>query len=251
MTAGSAIDRADQLRPNNEFADEVKRGWLRECDARLRSDVVEKYAKGALTDVGADLYEEENLAYDTMLLVPDSYSALYPHWLCAQIDLALGETARAANELQLYNDAVQSFGAWLRRTWPERGGAGVTAGRVIRMAEQMRPDYDFSPMLKQNWLRECDARLRRNVVEKNLCGEFDAVGADVNWMDGLDEETCLLAGETHSSIYTHWLCAQMDFAKGDANRAVNEMELYNEAVQEFAIWMRRRHTPAGGAQWRY
>ena len=37
--------------------------------------------------------------------------------LAAQMDLALGETARAANELQLYTSYVQEFAAWVRRNY--------------------------------------------------------------------------------------------------------------------------------------
>ena len=48
--------------------------------------------------------------------------ALYPHWLAAQMDLALGETARAANELQLYTSYVQEFAAWVRRKYMPVGG---------------------------------------------------------------------------------------------------------------------------------
>ena len=38
------------------------------------------------------------------------------------MDLALGETARAANELQLYTSYVQEFAAWVRRNYMPVGG---------------------------------------------------------------------------------------------------------------------------------
>ena len=245
------MELADQMRPNNDFEDRMKQQWLRECDAKLRSDVVAKHAKGAFAEAGADVGWQDGLGYDTQLLVPDSYSSIYPHWLCAQMDLALGETARAANELQLYNDGVQSFTDWLRRTYPAKAASEMTAGCVVRMADALRPDYNFNAELKQNWLRECDARLRRTVVERSKCGDFDAVGADVAWADGLDEGARLLAPDGYSSIYVHWLCAQMDLAAGSADRATSEMQLYSDAVQEFAAWMRRTYPPMHGAQWRW
>ena len=40
MTAGKAIELCDQMRPNNDFGDEMKQMWLRQCDARLRQTVV-------------------------------------------------------------------------------------------------------------------------------------------------------------------------------------------------------------------
>jgi len=38
------------------------------------------------------------------------------------MDLALGETARAVNELQMYSDYCQEFAAWMRQKYPPAGG---------------------------------------------------------------------------------------------------------------------------------
>ena len=46
MTAGKALELADQMRPNNDFRDEMKQMWLRQCDARLRQTVVNRSACG-------------------------------------------------------------------------------------------------------------------------------------------------------------------------------------------------------------
>ena len=59
---------------------------------------------------------------NTPLLACCAAEALYPHWLAAQMDLALGETARAANELQLYTSYVQEFAVWVRRNYMPAGG---------------------------------------------------------------------------------------------------------------------------------
>lgn len=124
MTAGNAIETADQLRPGNAFSEELKQAWLRQCDARLRQSVVERAACGDFDAVGADVsWADAGLEYDTPLLAPDACSALYVHWLCAQMDLALGETALAVNELQMYSDSVQEFAAWMRRRYAPAGGA--------------------------------------------------------------------------------------------------------------------------------
>ena len=77
---------------------------------------------GGFEGRGADILWEEGLEYDTPLLADGAAEALYPHWLAAQMDLALGETARAANELQLYTSYVQEFAAWVRRNYMPVGG---------------------------------------------------------------------------------------------------------------------------------
>lgn len=79
MTAGKAIELCDQMRPNNDFADEMKQMWLRQCDARLRQTVVNRSACGDFDAVGADM-ARDGLEYDTQLLAPDAFSALYQHW---------------------------------------------------------------------------------------------------------------------------------------------------------------------------
>lgn len=121
----------------------------------------------------------------------------------------------------------------------------------MEQADELRPNNEFSDALKQNWLRQCDSRLRGSVVERSETGDFDAVGADLDRADGMTYDTGLLAPEQYSPLYVHWLCAQMDLALGETARATNEMQLYSDYVQEFAAWMRRRYAPAGGVQWRY
>ena len=127
----------------------------------------------------------------------------------------------------------------------------MTAGQAIEQADEMRPNNEFSDGLKQNWLRQCDARLRSSVVQRSTCSDFDAVGADKAWADGLAYDTELLAPEEFGPLYTHWLCAQMDLDLGETARATNELQMYSDYVQEFAAWMRRKYPPAGGVQWRY
>lgn len=91
----------------------------------------------------------------------------------------------------------------------------MTAGQAIEQADEMRPNNEFSDTLKQNWLRQCDARLHSSVVQRSVCSDFDAVGADKAWADGLAYDTELLAPEEFGPLYTHWLCAQMDLALGE------------------------------------
>mgnify|MGYP007030794761 FL=1 len=127
----------------------------------------------------------------------------------------------------------------------------MTAGQAMEQADGMRPNNEFSDTPKQNWLRQCDSRMRGSVVERSQTGDFDGVGADVSWNEGLEYETELLAPEQFSPLYVHWLCAQMDLALGETARAMNELQVYSDYLQEFAVWMRKRYAPAAGAQWRY
>lgn len=118
MTAGKAIELADKLRPNNGFGRELKALWLKQGDAVLRRAVVDKSDTRDFAKVGADvLYDAktEQLADSAQLLAPEPYDDYYPHYLCAQMDVALGETERYANEMQLVNTAQQGFAVWCRQ----------------------------------------------------------------------------------------------------------------------------------------
>ena len=57
-----------------------------------------------------------------VLLVPPPFDSLYPHYLCAMTDAALGENDRYAGEQAQYNSILAELAAWLRRkNLPARG----------------------------------------------------------------------------------------------------------------------------------
>lgn len=116
MTVEQAIMAADRMRPNNPFQVEDKYRWLAECDALIRAQVVRKSRTGDFEGVGAD-EAGEDLGETTTLLTPAPYDALYPHYLVGQMDVSLGETDRAANELGQYNTLLTGFSVWMRQTY--------------------------------------------------------------------------------------------------------------------------------------
>jgi hypothetical protein len=73
--------------------------------------------------VGADLAWDDSLQDDDVLLAPAPFDALYPHYLCAMTDAALGETDRYVGEQAQYNSLLADLAAWLRRSYPTLTGA--------------------------------------------------------------------------------------------------------------------------------
>ena len=72
--------------------------------------------------VGADLAWDDGLRDDDVLLVPPPFDSLYPHYLCAMTDAALGENDRYAGEQAQYNSILAELAGWLRRNCrPARG----------------------------------------------------------------------------------------------------------------------------------
>ena len=108
MTVREALDRAAELRPGCKLSDETRRRWLCEEDAMLRKLYFEKSGADAAWSGGT-------LPDSTELLVPVPYDTLYPHFLCARIDAALGETDRYAGEQAQYNSILSGLAAGLRQ----------------------------------------------------------------------------------------------------------------------------------------
>ena len=119
MTVGQALERAEELQPENSRARSIpSSSQSQRCRVQLFSGC------GLRAGVGADLAwpAEGGLDDAVELLVPVPFDALYPHYLCAKLDAALGETERYAGEQARYNSILAELSAWLRRrAKPKRG----------------------------------------------------------------------------------------------------------------------------------
>ena len=120
MTVGQALERAEELRPGSRIARSTRCAWLKEADAMLRQRFFKNSITDAYDNVGADLAWDDGLQDEDVLLAPEPFDAMYPHYLCAMTDAALGETDRYANEMQLANENQQEFAAWCRHTYLPR-----------------------------------------------------------------------------------------------------------------------------------
>ena len=115
MTAGEAIGQARALRPGCEMTEERMRSWLRRQDGEIRARLLPEKGAEELAQAGADLACEGELTDSTVLLVPFPFDGMYPHYLCAMMDAALGENERYAGEMTRCNALLGEFAAWLRR----------------------------------------------------------------------------------------------------------------------------------------
>mgnify|MGYP000700758650 CR=1 FL=1 len=94
MTAGEAIKMADELRPNNSFSDEMKQLWLRQADSACGGTWWSAATPAATSRGAARIFcGRKGWNIDTPLLADNAAGSALSHWLAAQMDLALGETA--------------------------------------------------------------------------------------------------------------------------------------------------------------
>ena len=77
---------------------------------------------GQALERAEELRPGSRIALD-VLLAPAPFDALYPHYLCAMTDAALGETDRYVGEQAQYNSLLADLAAWLRRSYPTLTGA--------------------------------------------------------------------------------------------------------------------------------
>ena len=122
MTVGEAMERAEELRPGSRVAARTRQCWLCEVDGMLREKFFRPSSADSREGVGADIAWDNGLRDDDVLLVPPPFDSLYPHYLCAMTDAALGENDRYAGEQAQYNSILAELAAWLRRkNLPARG----------------------------------------------------------------------------------------------------------------------------------
>lgn len=114
------MERAESLRPGSHIPRETRQQWLREVDGMLRNRYFAKSQIDAYETVGADRNWENGLRDETVLLAPEPFDALYPHYLCARNDAALGETDRYVGEQAQYNNLLAELAVWLRQTYLPR-----------------------------------------------------------------------------------------------------------------------------------
>ncbi len=115
MTAAEAIGQARAMRPGCGIEEERLKDWLRRQDGEIRARIVLPGGAEGYGETGADLLGAQGLADSAALLVPFPFDGMYPHYLCAMMDAALGENERYAGEMTRCNALLGEFAAWLRR----------------------------------------------------------------------------------------------------------------------------------------
>lgn len=121
MTIRQAIDKTDQLKPN-QVSDAEKVAWLDALDRMVWDDVVMTHER---PDGAPESFDGYNCTTDTEteLLITEPHSQAYVYWLMANIDIVNQETAKYQNDYILYNQWYQSFADWYNRRHMPIGAA--------------------------------------------------------------------------------------------------------------------------------
>lgn len=103
MTVKEAIKRADALRLNT-VSEEQKAAWVSDLDGQL--------AEMFGIEPPANNWPEE----DRTLLMPSPHEEIYQLYLICKIDYYNQEMSLYANDMAIYNAALNEAAAWYRRT---------------------------------------------------------------------------------------------------------------------------------------
>lgn len=161
MLVKDIIKTANEMRPGNDFDNEIVERWIDECDANIQIEVIckkphevvrlrplhwesgKEYKKGdrvgvkmsgewnvfvAKNDTASDISPQndadnwENVPYETYVTFP--YDRLYYLYVIAMMDFANHEYDKYANDIAVYNSAFDDFAKWWQRTYGYTAGEG-------------------------------------------------------------------------------------------------------------------------------
>jgi hypothetical protein len=115
MTVNDVIARAQELKPD-VYTEEQMTAWLSDLDGRLALEL------GQETPVGYT-YPESG---DTALLAASPFDRMYALYLVAMTDFHNREMDAYANDMQMFNAALDDFRCWYRRRHRPAAGKGWT-----------------------------------------------------------------------------------------------------------------------------
>ena len=118
MTISEAMRELEAWKPHKAESGQICK-WLEELDRRVLSEVM----KFGHTTLGVIRYRYPECAnYELLLEAP--HDSVYGYWLAFKIDMMNGETDKAINSGDLYNEHWSSFAAWFQNMY--HPGAGYS-----------------------------------------------------------------------------------------------------------------------------
>lgn len=113
MNIQTAIDRADEMKPNMMSRD-LKIAALSELDGLIYREIILKHRHGP--ELHRFTGYDKDTDPGTELIVPWPYDEIYTYWLMAKIDDQNLEYDKYENDRMKFNSAYDMFHDWWRRT---------------------------------------------------------------------------------------------------------------------------------------
>ncbi len=113
---------------------------------------------------------------------------------------------------------------------------------LIAYARGVRPEspsHAFSDEVICIWINEIEGMVQSEIL---LTSPADIITYAIPG----DEETELLVPAPHSKLYRAYVCAMIDFERGEYSTYANTVELFNQWWREYAAWYALNYDPASG-----
>lgn len=114
MTIQDVITNIDNIKPN-QYDEGTKLDWINQIENKVYQMM--KLRKGSEDIKKPHITIESD--YDETLLIPDTYSDIYMHYLSAKIDYYNGETKRYNNSMIMFNSSMEEFENYWYRQHPQ------------------------------------------------------------------------------------------------------------------------------------
>lgn len=116
MTIKRLLDRVDEMRAN-DWSLEIKMSWLSEIEHQVKIEVFDTHVMPQADAERAAAFNgyDENTNKDTVLLVPEPFSALYQYYLEAQIARADGESSQQKDATTLFDNMYLTYRRYVNR----------------------------------------------------------------------------------------------------------------------------------------
>lgn len=110
MTINEICAEIDEQKPNH-YSDAIKIRWISVLEGRIFNEIILTHELAEKVEFNG--YTQSDI--DTELIVPDTYADVYKYYVFAMIDSANGENNHYANDMQLFNEAWQSYAAYYNK----------------------------------------------------------------------------------------------------------------------------------------
>lgn len=117
----------------------------------------------------------------------------------------------------------------------------MTISEVINRIDALKPNA-YTIGEKIAWLSEIEGKIKKEIVDTHEgAGETEFNGYD----DSTPLTTSLIAKAPYDDVYTHYICAQIDYTNGEFKKYENSMGMFNAAYSTFERAYNREHMPKG------
>lgn len=179
MTLLEAITLGDSMRKANSFDNALKTVWINELEGTVATMV----HLISIDDVCTLDFERDK---DATLSVKPPYDKIYWAYLCAMVDLALGEYSAYQNSYEVFNSFLKEYSLWYSRNIaPGDGCAKVSGYYISAYATACAHGYEGT---EAQWLL-------------SLKGERGETGHGINILDLLGDASLLPKDAITGDIY--------------------------------------------------